>query len=88
MTKKDLLAAVSTLEVSKAATKDIVERVFKFIGQAVRGKRRFSYPDFGSLIARERAAREGLNPQTGKKIQIPAHRTVIFRPAVAFKKAL
>jgi DNA-binding protein HU-beta len=34
---------------------------------------------FGTFSVAERAAREGRNPQTGKKIKIPARKTVKFK---------
>ncbi len=43
---------------------------------------------FGTFVVKNRAAREGLNPKTGEKIQIAAYTTVTFRPAKAMKDAL
>ncbi len=36
---------------------------------------------FGSFEARARAARTGVNPQTGEKLQIPATTAPAFKPA-------
>ena len=43
---------------------------------------------FGSFIVRERSARTGLNPQTKQPIQIPASKTVGFRPGAKLKETL
>lgn len=40
---------------------------------------------FGNFVIRARAARTGKNPRTGEAIEIPASRTVAFRPAKALK---
>jgi len=40
---------------------------------------------FGTLTSAKRAARNGVNPQTGKKIRIPARRVPKFRPAQELK---
>jgi DNA-binding protein HU-beta len=40
---------------------------------------------FGSFEARERAAREGRNPQTGKTLQIPATTVPGFSAGKQFK---
>ena len=41
---------------------------------------------FGSFKVVERAAREGRNPGTGEKIQIPASKTVKFTPSKSLKE--
>ena len=40
---------------------------------------------FGTLTHAKRAARNGINPQTGKKIRIPACKVAKFRPAKELK---
>ncbi len=40
----------------------------------------------GTAETRERAARDGRNPQTGKPMKIKASTTVAFRPATALKE--
>ena len=40
---------------------------------------------FGTFEVRERAAREGKNPQTGEKIQIAACKVPAFKPGKALK---
>jgi nucleoid DNA-binding protein len=43
---------------------------------------------FGSFSVAQRAARTGRNPQTGKTIQIPASKTVRFKPGKSLKEAV
>jgi len=43
---------------------------------------------FGNFEARQRAARTGVNPKTGKKMTIPAKKVPVFRPGKAFKEAV
>ena len=40
---------------------------------------------FGTFFVTERKARQGINPQTGKAIQIAASKTVRFRPSSNLK---
>ena len=40
---------------------------------------------FGTFTYAKRAARNGINPQTGKAIRIPARRVPKFRPAKELK---
>ena len=39
----------------------------------------------GTLEVKERAARTGVNPQTGEKLEIPARKTVTFKPSEILK---
>lgn len=41
---------------------------------------------FGSFEARDRKARDGRNPRTGKKLKIPASRVPAFSAGKAFKE--
>ena len=43
---------------------------------------------FGTFEVRERAARVGRNPQTGKEIKIEASKSPAFKPGKSFKDAL
>ena len=43
---------------------------------------------FGTFNIRSREARRGRNPQTGAAIQIPASKTVGFKPGKALKDAI
>jgi DNA-binding protein HU-beta len=41
---------------------------------------------FGTFTNAKRAARNGVNPQTGAKLRIPARKVPKFRPAAELKK--
>jgi len=43
---------------------------------------------FGTFTVAERAAKEGRNPQTGAKINIPASKLPKFKPHTALKDAV
>ena len=43
---------------------------------------------FGTFETRDRAAREGRNPQTGSKIKIPATTSPVFKAGKALKDAV
>lgn len=43
---------------------------------------------FGTFSVKQREARQGRNPATGATIQIPASRTVGFKPGKALKDAV
>lgn len=94
MTKSELInkvneaAAANGTELTKKATGELLDLVFETVSGAIVDGDRFSYPGFGTFTVKTRKAREGRNPRTGKKIQIPASKTVAFKPAPKLKDSL
>lgn len=91
MTKKDFIdrvADIAGLGLSKKDTEAVVDAAFAIVGNSVGKDRRFAYPGFGTFSLRERAARDGRNPQTGAKLKIKASKTIAFKPAPALRQSL
>lgn len=90
MTKAELIDLVQEKAGGDFSKKDVaalVDATFDALGDAIRGGR-FSYPGFGTFTVRDVAARAGRNPKTNQPIQIPASRTVKFKPSPKFKDSL
>ncbi|MFQ5543310.1 MAG: HU family DNA-binding protein [Nitrospiria bacterium] len=92
MTKRELIEAVLAPQSENGFTKKIIEQVigdtFEAIQNSIKETGRFSYPNFGTFTVKERAARKGRNPQTGKAIEIKASKSIKFKAAPDLKKAL
>ena len=91
MNKKDFIDHVSAsagIEISKKNVEALIDAAFNAISESVRVENRFAYPGFGTFTVRERQARDGRNPQTGKKIKIKASKTVAFKPAPTLRDSL
>ena len=91
MTKKDFIDHVSAkagMEIAKKDAEAVIDAAFRIIGESVRAESRFAYPNFGTFTVRERQARDGRNPRTGKKIKIKASKTVAFKPSPALRDSL
>ena len=90
MTKAELIDVVCGTHngISKKASSEIIDAVFKAVQSSVKQDEKFSYPGFGTFVVRSRKARTGRDPRSGAEIKIPASKTVGFRPAKAFKEAL
>ena len=73
---------------TKKDTNSVLDAAFEVMGRAIGEDKRFTYPGFGTFTVKERSARKGRNPQTGKEIRIKASRTVSFKPAPSLKDAL
>jgi len=90
MTKEGLVEAVmkaAGLE-TKAAGQRAVDAVFDTIIQTLGRGEEVAISGFGTFRVVKRAAREGRNPKTGEKIQIPASVKPKFRPGKALKEAV
>lgn len=89
MNKADLTEAVAAeLQQPKAVAVKAVDAVLQSILDGVRRDGTVTLAGFGTFERRERAARAGRNPITKAPIEIPASRTVGFRPATAVKASL
>jgi len=80
MNKGELVEKVAKdCDVSKAAAEKALDSVLAAITDAVAAGDKVTLIGFGTFSVAERAAREGRNPQTGKKIKIPAKKVVKFK---------
>ena len=90
MNKDALAEAVQMkagLETKKAAL-DAVEAVFETITSTLSKGEEVAVAGFGSFKAVPRAARMGVNPKTGEKIQIAATTAPKFKAGKALKEAV
>lgn len=80
MNKGELVEKVAKdCDVSKAAAEKALDSVLAAISDAVAAGDKVTLIGFGTFSVTERAAREGRNPQTGKKIKIAARKVVKFK---------
>ena len=75
-------------ELTAKAADDVFDAVFTVLVHAIRDKKRFSVPNFGTFNVRERKARKGVNPRTKAKIDIKASKVIRFKPTARFKASL
>jgi DNA-binding protein HU-beta len=87
MNKQDLVNLVSEKTgISKEAAGKAQKAVIEAISSALEKGDSVSLIGFGSFKVIERAAREGRNPSTGEKMQIPASKGVKFTPSKVLKQ--
>ncbi len=78
-TKMDIIDAVATkLDISKKHAGEAVDAVLEAITDKIKAGEKTTFVGFGSFSLAERSAREGRNPKTKEKIQIPASRAGRF----------
>ena len=88
MTKAELIdAIVGRLDMRKKDVGPVVDAVFAEIQGALAKGDKCTFVGFGVFEVRERAAREGRNPQDPSKIVlIPAKKVPVFRPGKELKE--
>jgi DNA-binding protein HU-beta len=87
MKKEELVAFVSEkADITRKSAGEAVNAILEGITSALEKGDSISLTGFGSFKAVKRAAREGRNPSTGEKIQIPASRGVKFTPGAVLKE--
>ena len=86
MTKADLVEeVVRVTNVSKKHAEIIVNTVFSSIIDALRGEDKIELRGFGSFRVRRRRSRQGRNPKTGDKVEVPEKRIPYFKPGKELK---
>ena len=81
MTKKDIVKTISEeIGLTQLKTKEIVQKTFDAIVEALVEERRIELRNFGVFVVKERAARKARNPRTGERVDVPEKMVVTFKP--------
>jgi len=88
MTKEDIIEAVAVKGCSKKEAADIVNEVFGTITKTLAKGEDVTITGFGTFSVRKRAARMGVNPRTGEKINIAASKVPKFKAGKGLKEAV
>lgn len=88
-TKSELINAIAEAgKLSKNEAANTLEEITEQIVIALSRGEDVNLIGFGSFQIKDRAERQGKNPQTGEAITIAAHKAVHFKPGKAFKDAV
>ncbi len=89
MNKAELIEAMAeAADISKAAAGRALDGMVDAITDAMKKGDTLSLVGFGTFSVKERAAREGRNPQTGETITIKASKIPSFKAGKALKDAV
>ncbi len=87
MNKGELVDVVADkASVTKKQADAVITAALEAIMEAVADDQKVTLVGFGSFEARERKAREGRNPKTGDKMEIPATKVPAFSAGKLFKE--
>jgi len=87
--KADLIDAIAKkVTIAKSAAANVVDAFIDTVTHSLKKGEKVTLMGFGSWEVRERAARVGRNPQTGKEIKIKAKKVPKFNPGKELKEAV
>jgi DNA-binding protein HU-beta len=89
MKKAEFIAKMAEkLNVPKSQAAEFVEGFWDLVLSSLSKGDDVSFPGFGVFKVADRAARMGVNPKTGEKIQIAASKKAKFRVGKVLKEAV
>ncbi len=89
MQKTDLITQVAkTTGQTQVDTAKTINAALEAITTALKAGEKVTLIGFGTFETRKRAARQGVNPHTQQKIQIPAGKRATFSAGSALKAAV
>jgi integration host factor subunit beta len=81
VTKKEIVRTISEeIGLTQLQTKEIVQKTFDAIVEALVAERRIELRNFGVFEVKLRAPRKARNPRTGDKVFVPEKFVVTFKP--------
>ncbi|MEJ7751170.1 MAG: HU family DNA-binding protein [Thermoleophilaceae bacterium] len=89
MTKSEFVDQVADkADLSKGDAGEAVDAVLEVIEETLKRGGEVAFTGFGKFSVADRGARQGVNPQTGEKIQIAASKVPRFSAGSALKKSI
>jgi integration host factor subunit beta len=87
VTKKEIVRTISEkIGLTQLQTKDIVQKTFDAIVDALVKEERIELRNFGVFEVKRRAPRRARNPRTGDKVLVPEKFVVTFKPGREMEK--
>ncbi|MBK6286584.1 MAG: HU family DNA-binding protein [Gammaproteobacteria bacterium] len=89
MNKSDMIDLIADKsDISKASAARALDAMLEGITAALRNGEQVALVGFGTFAVKDRAERQGRNPQTGATMVIKASRIPGFKPGKALKDAV
>lgn len=89
MNKSELVAKIAAdADLKKGDAEKFLDAFVATVKEVIAAGDKIQLIGFGTFEAKERGAREGVNPATGEKISIPACKVPSFKPGKGLKEEL
>jgi integration host factor subunit beta len=86
VTKKELAHVIAEGTKLTQIVKDIMQRLFDGIIDALEKEGRIELRNFGIFEVKQRKSRKARNPRTGEKVMVPAKKVVTFKPGLEMEE--
>lgn len=89
MTKAELIDQLaSSADITKASASKVLDAFVDTITKTMQKGDMIAIPKFGTFLARDRAARMGINPRTKEPVKIAACKAPAFKASASLKQQL
>ncbi|RLE06773.1 DNA-binding protein [Candidatus Aerophobetes bacterium] len=89
MNKAELVDEVANeVGLTKKDVGNVIDAITSAITDSLARKEKVTLVGFGTFLVQRRKTRQGVNPQTGEKISIPAKDVPKFKPGKALREAI
>ena len=89
MTKTELIKTIAAkADISNAQSAKALDAFIEAVTDALKAGDKVSLVGFGSFEVKNVPAKEGINPATGAKIQIPASKKPVLKFGKAYKDSI
>jgi DNA-binding protein HU-beta len=89
LTKDELVSAMADMAgITQSDARDALDSLVSVVTSTLSVGDAVSLPDLGKLSVSDRAARQGVNPITGERIQIAASKAAKFSASAKLKRVL
>jgi len=89
LNKAELVEQVAgEVGLTKKDVNNVIDAMTSAITDALAKRDKVTLVGFGTFLVQKRKARQGVNPQTGAKINIPEKEVPKFRPGRALREAI
>lgn len=89
MNKAELIEAIaSRTGVTRRTVSIVVDALTETVSDSLATGEKVTLVGFGTFLVRRRKARQGINPQTGTRIQIPAKEVPKFNPGRSLRESV
>lgn len=89
MNKHDLVAEMAKKTgMTKKSAEEALNALTSTVQSSMKKKEKVTLVGFGTWEVRQRKARTGMNPRTGKPLKIPAKKVPVFKPGKTLKSVV
>ena len=91
MNKSELIESIQSAlgaDATKRSAEEALDAVLASIVKGIQSSGKVQIVGFGAFEVKTRAARTGRNPKTGESMQIPASKSLGFKPSSSLKGSL